>query len=456
MNSTAMCKYNFRDVLLFSLLLFSILLTTEGTAGGQDAGGLRVQLVDAAQQPVTEYYLSNPPDNEIYVLVTGSSDRTTTTSCIINITPAPNVDTETITLYQPLYHEGTGTYFGPDGGLTIFFGLPAPGNNIAEARAGQQIVANCAESLQSTPANVKKYPTASVTSLLNSAGAPKTYYFIGTESIYLRVSDEDRNGQPDAADTIHADLTTDGGDNETLTLTETGSNTGIFAGSIASASGAVDIGSGTIEATINDILTATYTDDNDTADVTSDTAHFTASKTTLTNSSGTEHDPFLINSELIFITVTDLDQNIDHTVQETVIVNLINLTTLDTILNISLTEIAANMGIFRNTIGIPSQIDTATADDILQTENCSTIRAYYTDASDETDSSSDIARTADEFTPICPDFNADNHVDLADVIVGLQVLVGEAVWVDKKADIDGDGQIGMVDVLYSLHLSCEL
>ena len=178
------------------------------------------------------------------------------------------MDIENVVLNELSLRTGV-DYFGPSGGLPIAFEVPVvQGDNIAQGRTlpfPQIVVADYAGVLFA--AQLIKHPTASTTSLLDSAGAPKAYYFIGTEDVYIRVTDEDQNGAPDAADTIDISLTTDGGDTETVTLTETGIDTGIFEGSIASLAGAANPGNGIIEANVNHILTATYTDPNDVADI---------------------------------------------------------------------------------------------------------------------------------------------------------------------------------------------
>ncbi len=52
------------------------------------------------------------------------------------------------------------------------------------------------------------------------------------------------------------------------------------------------------------------------------------------------------------------------------------------------------------------------------------------------------------------DINQDNDVDMKDAILALRVLVGAAtptLTLQKKDDINGDGRIGMEEVIYILH-----
>lgn len=49
------------------------------------------------------------------------------------------------------------------------------------------------------------------------------------------------------------------------------------------------------------------------------------------------------------------------------------------------------------------------------------------------------------------DLNGDGFVDLVDVIYGLQVMTDmDAGQLYKKADVDGDGKIGMAEIVYIL------
>ena len=50
------------------------------------------------------------------------------------------------------------------------------------------------------------------------------------------------------------------GDSETVTLTETGINTGVFTGSIVSSAGAPNAGNGTLQVMPGETVTVTYID----------------------------------------------------------------------------------------------------------------------------------------------------------------------------------------------------
>jgi nitrous oxidase accessory protein NosD len=80
--------------------------------------------------------------------------------------------------------------------------------------------------------------------------------------VYVRLVDSDRNGSGSVADTVHVRLRSDTESaGETVVLTETGVNTGIFAGQIGTQTASVAVANdGTLQAQRGDKLTLTYRD----------------------------------------------------------------------------------------------------------------------------------------------------------------------------------------------------
>jgi len=65
--------------------------------------------------------------------------------------------------------------------------------------------------------------------------------------------------------------------------------------------------------------------------------------------------------------------------------------------------------------------------------------------------------TGNIVTPHFPgDLSNSNLVGLEDAILGLQTLVGIPVDVDLEADVNGDGRIGIEEVIYVLQVTAEL
>ncbi|MBN1296988.1 choice-of-anchor J domain-containing protein [bacterium] len=82
-------------------------------------------------------------------------------------------------------------------------------------------------------------------------------------TIVASTLDVDLNQDPDAAETITVTMTTNGGDTESLLLTETGTNTCVFQGTIDVANGSASPGNGVVDALEAQIITGTYIDASD-------------------------------------------------------------------------------------------------------------------------------------------------------------------------------------------------
>jgi len=114
-----------------------------------------------------------------------------------------------------------------------------------------------------TPARIQ-FMTAGMT--------PTRSYHIG-DSICIQVTDLDQNKNPGVVESASITLKDDKtGDSEILTLTETGSNTGIFRGCLPSGTEPMNTGNGTISVSLDSSLTATYMDPFDASPVSQDSA----------------------------------------------------------------------------------------------------------------------------------------------------------------------------------------
>ena len=117
----------------------------------------------------------------------------------------------------------------------------------------------------------------STTTFTDSTGTPTSVYGSsnGTGVVYLQTIDRDQNQNTNAIETITVTLTNAAtGDSETVTLYETGANTGVFANNSGgqrlafpiSNSGPATANNGTLRFDIGDALNVRYTDPNDPAD----------------------------------------------------------------------------------------------------------------------------------------------------------------------------------------------
>lgn len=118
--------------------------------------------------------------------------------------------------------------------------------------------------------------TCGTVDFTNSSFTPVTSYVVDS-TVYMQVSDSDANTNSAAVQQISVLVTAaNSGDRETLTLTETGVNTGVFRGSIPSSSSTGQaVENGTLYVLVGDTLTGTYTDPTCAGGVATDTAGIT-------------------------------------------------------------------------------------------------------------------------------------------------------------------------------------
>ena len=99
--------------------------------------------------------------------------------------------------------------------------------------------------------------------------SPTSAYNLG-ETLYLRLDDSDQNVDFAVVDTAVISVThPTSGDSETLRLSETGANTGIFAGYIPSSASAASVGDCILQGTAGSDVEAAYVDPADALDVSS-------------------------------------------------------------------------------------------------------------------------------------------------------------------------------------------
>lgn len=94
----------------------------------------------------------------------------------------------------------------------------------------------------------------------NGHGSSNVDQIIAGDPLIITVTDPDANVNAGRVDTVTVIIVTDGGDRETLILTETGPNTGIFTGTQNTTWGAPGTGSGVIEVVGGNLITITYQD----------------------------------------------------------------------------------------------------------------------------------------------------------------------------------------------------
>lgn len=132
--------------------------------------------------------------------------------------------------------------------------------------------------------------TAELDEFTDSSGTLATSYTTPAV-VYVRVQDSNRNLNGKAIETMTVPVTVNsagGSDSQTMTLTETAVNSGIFASAGINLvnSATVSVDNGQLELTASGVGTATYTDSQDSADVATGTATFTHAAASATPSTG--------------------------------------------------------------------------------------------------------------------------------------------------------------------------
>ncbi|MBW7866243.1 MAG: DUF11 domain-containing protein, partial [Candidatus Hydrogenedentes bacterium] len=180
--------------------------------------------------------------------------------------------------------------------------------------------------------------TPSVTEFTIGDNGPHTEIYNPDQTVCVRVTDLDQNTNPAAVETVLAVITTSSGDTETVTLTETGVDTGVFT-TCLSASATVDggDGDGTLYAPTGTLLNVAYTDPDDPTDQSGDTA-------TVPLPSGT---PGIVVTKTL-VTPADGQTMVGGAVQYTVQVvnvgdvNLPNVSLVDTFPAVNLSYVSAS------------------------------------------------------------------------------------------------------------------
>ncbi len=205
------------------------------------------------------------------------------------------------------------------------------------------------------------------------------------DPLYIRVDDTDMNNSTSTVQTITVTVTSPLGESETVTLTETGPNTGIFTGTLATAAGAAagPNNNGTITAADTNVLTVTYLDNADNTGIPIARTDTITVVAVPLGYDGTIDVPATFGvGSVINITVSDPDLNTNAAAVETVTITAVNLATGESE-SIICTETGINTGIFTATL--PTAFGVAAGANNSGSMNVQagdTIRATYNDTTD--------------------------------------------------------------------------
>jgi hypothetical protein len=165
-----------------------------------------------------------------------------------------------------------------------------------------------------------------------------------TQPVRITVTDADLNQAAGTAETVTVSVST-GGETQSVQLTETGLNTGVFAGQIATAYGAAAQGTVPLEIVSGNQIQATYGDAlNGVGTALAVTSTIAVSPNV--NGTASSSPAVLTIGAPVTVQVIDADLNADPTVAESVTVTVINASTGETE-TLVLVETGPDTGIFQ-------------------------------------------------------------------------------------------------------------
>ena len=222
-----------------------------------------------------------------------------------------------------------------------------------------------------------------------------------SEPLYVTVSDAVANTNPATQQTIQVIVNTPGGDSETITLTETGVDTGVFrnaTGLLSKVSdGATAANDGLWEGTDSQVITATYTKSGTGYTGQAATLYVDAGgRVRFTNSTGSADVNLYAAGDPVYVEVRDGNANTNVATLQTVTVTVTSAA--GDAETLTLTETGVNTGVFRSVV--PATLTTVTYDgattnndNALEAADSQYLTASYVDANDGDLDSSNNTKT---------------------------------------------------------------
>ncbi len=265
-----------------------------------------------------------------------------------------------------------------EGSIATSAGAGSPGDAVVGTLPGSRIEAVHQDAQRATSSRGSARMTATQVELIDRAGRPAGIYL---ESTRAAVQVEDHlSGAPEIVDSVQVTLQADlSGDQELVTLQETGPDTGLFEGAIELRPGAGLPGDGTLQ---TDVAGPPYRFDTVRVSVANrfgraaDAVGMVGSLTSFVDAAGNEVNDYAAGAA-VHVRVEDHNFN-DPGQIDTVAVTLRSLTTGDTE-ELKLREVAANSGIFLGALASQTNVRTVLSDTRLQVQAGEDIEATHVD-----------------------------------------------------------------------------
>ncbi|GER61052.1 hypothetical protein ULMA_31600 [Patiriisocius marinus] len=253
-----------------------------------------------------------------------------------------------------------------------------------------------------------------------------TDFSVPGDTLDVVVTDNDLNEDPLVIETIEVVVVNDvTGESETITLTETGPNTGVFEGTVDTTYGttAGTDDDGVFNTQAGDTVTVTYDDVFDVMgsdpDPVTDTDIVQGGVTGTVDITDTS-----IPGDTLDIVVTDNDLNEDPLVTETIDVVVVNDNTGE-IETITLTETGPDTGVFEGTVDTTYGTSAGTDEDgVFNTQSGNTVTVTYDDEFDVTGSNPDPITDTDIVGDL-PDFGPT-------IFTGNTTIIGDSGIIDFR------------------------
>jgi hypothetical protein len=357
-----------------------------------------VRLLDSGLADASLFFLDQ--DTVVMELDDFDENRDPLAINMVNVIASVSVggDAETFMLLETGLN--TGIFRGS---TTPIAGSATPGNGSIEGTSGTTLQVDFTDpddsQLSSDTAFLIQISN-STTDFTDSSGTPLTSVALPTSQIFVTVMDADQNLDPVVQETVQAQISsTITNDNLTITLSETGGNTGIFRNTVGVSviqTSPANTGNTILETDEGATVTATYQDSVRPGDTSQDTLTATVTPVgatiELVDSIGTPQAFFNVPGD-VFMRVTDPDQNLSATTADTIQVVMRNtgLVGGDDETR-TLTETGDNTGVFLSAalplVRDPTPTDENGQLEVLQGDQ---ISGTYTDPTDATDIVTDTA-----------------------------------------------------------------
>ncbi|MDH3589245.1 MAG: DUF11 domain-containing protein, partial [Gammaproteobacteria bacterium] len=316
----------------------------------------------------------NPGDTLTITVTDADLDTNPAVAETVDVTVTDSVEVETVTLTETL--PNSGIFIGT---LATQFGIGGTDEDgTLDVQANDDIDASYDDALTDSGGTATVTDTTMVTGGVDGTIVMTPASIIPGDTLTITVTDADLDTNPAVAETVDVTVT-DSLEIETVTLTETLPNSGIFSATLPTQFGTGGTNEdGTLDVQALQTIVASYDDallaNGDMATV-SDNSAVTGGMTGVIDLT----PAVLFPGNSLSVTVTDSDLNANPLVAESVSVTVVNTTTNESEI-LLLIETAPSTGIFSNTLATIAGTGGVNDDGTLEVQVGENVTGTYNDA----------------------------------------------------------------------------